>query len=104
MASLLVTFAAKEESRAFQKLIRRHSDLQVLLTGIGQRNAERAIRGALAEQLPKLVLTCGFAGGWNPALATGTVVLSTDEEVRSRRGTEADSPRQVQPRRSYVGG
>ena len=39
MASLLVTFAAKEESRAFQKLIRRHSDLQVLLTGIGHKLA-----------------------------------------------------------------
>src|SRR5947207_3675101 len=77
MASLLVTFAAKEESRAFQKLIGRHSDLQVLLTGIGQRNAERAIRGALAQELPKLVLTCGFAGGLNPELATGTVVFSS---------------------------
>src|SRR5438093_599898 len=104
MASLLVTFAAKEESRAFQKLIGRHSDLQVLLTGIGQRNAERAIRGALAEQLPKLVLTCGFAGGLNPELATGTVVFSTDKEVRSRRGNEADSPLNVQAPPPYVGG
>ena len=104
MTSLLLTFAAKEESRPFEKLIGARSNLRVLLTGIGQRNAERAIRGALAEQLPKLVLTCGFAGGLNPELATGTVVFSTDEEVRSRRGNEADSPLNVQAPPPYVGG
>ncbi len=104
MASLLVTFAAKEESRPFQTLIGTRSGLRVLLTGIGQRNAERAIRGALAEQLPKLVLTCGFAGGLNPELATGTVVFSTEEEVRSRRGNEGDSPLNVQAPPPYVGG
>src|SRR2546429_1140002 len=104
MASLLLTFAVKEEARPFQKLIGARSNLRVLLTGIGQRNAERAIRGALAEQLPKLVLTCGFAGGLNPALATGDVVFSTDEEVRSRRGNEADSPLNVQAPPPYVGG
>ena len=104
MTSLLLTFAAKEESRPFEKLIGARSNLRVLLTGIGQRNAERAIRGALAEQLPKLVLTCGFAGGLNPELATGTVVFSTDEEVRSRRGNEADSPLNVRPPPPYVGG
>ena len=104
MASPLLTFAVKEESRPFQKLIGSRSDLQVLLTGIGKRNAERAIRGALGEPLPKLVLTCGFAGGLNPELATGTVVFSTDEEVRSRRGNEADSPLNVRPPPPYVGG
>ena len=57
--------------------------MRILLTGIGQRNAERAIRGALAQELPKLVLTCGFAGGLNPELATGTVVFSSDDSSLS---------------------
>jgi len=68
-----------EEAHPFQKLIGPRPDLRVLLTGIGQRNADRTIRGALAEQLPKLVLTCGFAGGLNPELATGAVVFSADD-------------------------
>src|SRR5207302_4432141 len=104
MTSLLLTFAAKEESRPFEKLIGARSNLRVLLTGSGQRKAERAMRGALAEQLPKLVLTSGFAGGLNPELATGTVVFSTDEEVPSRRGNEADSPLNVQDPPPYLGG
>jgi nucleoside phosphorylase len=79
-SSLLLTFAVREESRPFQRLIGAHPDLRALLTGIGRRNAERAIRKALAEQSPKLVLTCGFAGGLNPELATGSVVFSADED------------------------
>ncbi len=78
MASLLFTFAVKEEARPFQKLIGPRPEWQVLLTGMGQRNAERTIRQALAEQSPKLVMTCGFAGGLNPELATRTVVFSVD--------------------------
>src|SRR5438552_2433715 len=89
LASLLVTFAVKEESRPFQNLTGPRSDLRVLLTGIGKRNAEKTVRHALAEQSPKLVLTCGFAGGLNPDLTTGTVVFSVDEE---RVGTVNPAP------------
>ena len=103
MPPLLLTFAVKEELSPFQKLIGARSELQVVLTGIGQRNAERAIRGALAEELAKLVLTCGFAGGLNPELATGTVVFSTDDSSR-RRGNEADYPLNIQAPPPYVGG
>ena len=83
MARLLLSFALKEESRAFQRLAVACADLHVLLTGIGKRNAENAIRKALAEQSPSLVLTCGFAGGLNPELAVGTVVFSVDEYLAS---------------------
>jgi nucleoside phosphorylase len=54
--------------------------LEILLTGIGRRNAEKAIRKALTEQSPHLVLTCGFAGGLNSELPTGSVIFSADED------------------------
>jgi nucleoside phosphorylase len=79
MASLLLTFAVKEEARPFHRLIGERPKLTILLTGIGRRNAEKAIQKALAEHAPELVLTCGFAGGLNPELAAGTVVYSVDE-------------------------
>jgi adenosylhomocysteine nucleosidase len=78
---VLVCFAVKEEARAFQKLGGARSGVQVILVGMGKRNAERAIRAALAEKRPQLVLTCGFAGGLRPDLATGTVVFAADRET-----------------------
>ena len=79
MAFLLVTFAVKEESGPFQNLTGSRPHLRVLLTGIGQRNAEASIRHALEGQSPRFVLTCGFAGGLNPELAAGTVIFSADD-------------------------
>ncbi len=74
-------FAVKEEARAFQQLVADRSAIKVLLVGMGKRNAERAIRAALAEHRPQLVLTCGFAGGLRPDLAMGTVVFAADPKT-----------------------
>ena len=71
----------REEARGLQKLAGERSDLKVLLVGMGKRNAERAIRAELAKERPRLVLTCGFAGGLSPALAMGTVVFTVDPEA-----------------------
>lgn len=76
---LLVVFAVKEEAHPFEKLAGFRSDLRILITGMGPRNAERGILEALSDGAPSLVLTCGFAGGLNPELTTGAVVFSADE-------------------------
>ena len=76
----LVCFAVKEEAQAFQKLVGARGHLKVILVGMGKRNAERAIRAALAKERPGLVLTCGFAGGLRPDLAMGTVLFAADPE------------------------
>ena len=89
MISLLLTFAVKAESRPFERLIGTNPDLRVVLTGIGQQNAAKAICKALTEDSPDFVLTCGFAGGLNPELASGTVVFSVDE---NRPGTVNPPP------------
>jgi len=73
----LVCFAVKEEAKPFQRLIGSRPDIKVLITGMGQQNAERAIRSALEQQKFALVLTCGFAGGLNPELESGDVVFLT---------------------------
>jgi adenosylhomocysteine nucleosidase len=78
----LVCFAVKEEARAFQKLVGARVHLKVILVGMGKRNAERAIRAALAKERPEMVLTCGFAGGLSPDLAMGSVVFAADPESR----------------------
>jgi adenosylhomocysteine nucleosidase len=50
----------------------------VLVTGMGRHNARRRSFLALASYQPELALTCGFAGGLDPALARGDVVFAAD--------------------------
>jgi nucleoside phosphorylase len=71
-----VCFAVREEAKYFSSGL--PPDVRILLTGIGQRNAEKALRAALTGPRPGLVLSCGFAGGLDPQLATGTVVFAVD--------------------------
>jgi len=78
---VLVCFAVKEEARAFQKLAGKRENLKVILVGMGKRNAQQALRSALAKERPQLVLSCGFAGGLRPELATGSVLFAADPQT-----------------------
>ncbi|MEY4386494.1 MAG: 5-methylthioadenosine/S-adenosylhomocysteine nucleosidase [Verrucomicrobiota bacterium] len=73
---VLVLFAVREEAKHFQPPV--EVDCRVVVSGIGKRNAEQAIFKALESFTPQLVLTCGFAGGLNPALAHGTIAYDAD--------------------------
>ena len=74
----LVCFAVKEEANAFRKLA--GEAVEVLLTGIGRRNAGKAMHAALAAHKPDLVISSGFAGGLRPDLKLGDIVFSADGE------------------------
>ena len=77
----LVCFAVPQEARAFQKLVRGRADVRVLITGMGARNAGRAMREVLREVRPARVFTCGFAGALNPELVIGDVVCAREAPV-----------------------
>ena len=85
--STLVCFALKREAAPFRKIAAGKSGIAILLTGIGRQNAEKSLREFLATNSPKLVLTCGFAGGLNPDFKLGEVVfeLSTLNSQLSTR-------------------
>ena len=74
----LVCFAVKEEAKAFQKLAERAPGMQILVTGMGRRNAETSVRAGITRCKPDLVITSGFAGGLNPSLKLGDVVYDAD--------------------------
>jgi adenosylhomocysteine nucleosidase len=104
----LICFALKEEAAPFRKIAaakltrisqintdflirenscnpRQKSGISILLTGIGRQNAEKSLREFLATHSPKLVLTCGFAGGLNPDLKLGDIIFETsDENLRAK--------------------
>ena len=107
----LICFALKEEAAPFRKIAAGKADVSLLLTGIGRQNAGKSVREFLnscrsrgdetqiKEKLatphvvsyePKLVLTCGFAGGLNPELKLGDVIFETSFP-RSSRGDEAQT-------------
>jgi adenosylhomocysteine nucleosidase len=75
----LVCFAVKEEAAPFKAAVDSRPNIQSLLTGMGQHNAEKSIRATLSAQKPMLVLTCGFAGALNPDLPLGTILFSCDD-------------------------
>jgi adenosylhomocysteine nucleosidase len=75
-ADVLVCFAVKEEAKFFIP-----SRAEVLVTGIGRRNAGESLREAIDLVRPQLVLTCGFAGGLNPELPTGAIVFDEDMDA-----------------------
>ena len=87
----LVCFALNEEAAPFRRLALRIPDVEILITGIGSRNAENALRQHLTKRLPKLVLTCGFAGGLNPELQSGDVVFMTGYPALEERLADADA-------------
>jgi adenosylhomocysteine nucleosidase len=78
---VLVCFAVKEEARPFAQHAAVKDNIEVILLGVGRANAERTILAALAKERPRLVLTCGFAGGLTPELTPGTVVFAADAEA-----------------------
>lgn len=75
---VLICFAVKEELKPFlgtAAFLR----ATILITGMGAQNADRELRKLLTTLQPRLILTCGFAGGLNPTLPAGAVLFSGDE-------------------------
>jgi adenosylhomocysteine nucleosidase len=71
----LVCFALKEEAAPFHQVAAAHPGVITFIAGIGRQNAEKSVRSFLRSVSPRLVFTCGFAGGLNPNLKIGDVVF-----------------------------
>jgi adenosylhomocysteine nucleosidase len=87
--SVLVCFALKEEAGPFRKIAAGKSGVTILITGIGRNNSRRSLVNQLAQSTPGLVLTCGFAGGLDPALKIGDVIFEPADSPRAEALTRA---------------
>ena len=86
---VLVCFAVSQEARPFRRSIHPGSHVNILLTGMGQRNAERTAGAALDSVRPLTVITAGFAGALVPGLRVGDVVFETSEANLALRLVQA---------------
>lgn len=77
-AEVLVCFADRAEMRGFHPPA--EPVTAVLITGIGPQRAAQALRHAFSHQSPRLVLSCGFAGGLDQEHPLGRVLFETDSE------------------------
>jgi adenosylhomocysteine nucleosidase len=84
-APVLVCFALEGEAKPFRMFVRYRPDVRVLVTGMAQRNTERAIQAALLSNPPRMVFTCGVAGALDPALKVGDVLFHTRDENLAAR-------------------
>jgi adenosylhomocysteine nucleosidase len=99
--STLICFALKEEAAPFRKIAAGKTGITILLTGIGRQNAEKSLREFLATHSPKLVLTCGFAGGLNPDLKLGEVIFEIIPGSSRRESAQTKSGEDLEP--THVG-
>jgi adenosylhomocysteine nucleosidase len=76
--SLLICFAVREEAVFVSPMPELKGGLQLLITGMGRRNASTRFTQTLERVAPERVLTCGFAGALDPALTIGDVLYDED--------------------------
>lgn len=76
----LVCFAVGQERSAFRLDREPGSRIRVAVSGMGAARARSTIEREIASHRPDQVLTCGFAGGLDPALRVGDVVFETPVE------------------------
>lgn len=74
----LVCFAVKEEAAPFLAWSRTQPSVEVLVTGMGRRNAGQKFSESLVRHRPQFAVTAGFAGGLNPNLKPGEVLYDGD--------------------------
>jgi adenosylhomocysteine nucleosidase len=75
----LITFAVNAEAAPTRHhLQQQRINSRILITGIGPHAARASITRALEPSRPPMVITCGFAGGLDPALPLGQLVFDAD--------------------------
>ncbi len=74
---IAVTFALPNESREFVRLVANHNrKVTILHTGVGEKNCRARIEPFLDSQRFDLLISSGFAGGADPSLGVGDLLLA----------------------------
>ena len=76
---IAITFAVPHESHDLRRVLKSgHSHVRIAHTGIGTAAAEKCVSALLAEHRPSWLISAGYAGALDPALAHGELFLATN--------------------------
>ncbi|HEY3663119.1 MAG TPA: hypothetical protein VGL24_08205 [Chthoniobacterales bacterium] len=74
---IAVTFALPSESSDFRRLLGdRHREIAILHTGVGEKICRQRIGPFLDSQRFEFLISSGFAGGVDPSLGVGDLILA----------------------------
>lgn len=69
------------EAAPFRRRVKGLRNLGILITGIGPNNARRFIAAYLeGKNSPRLLLSCGYAGGLSPRFAVGDLLFDAEPD------------------------
>jgi nucleoside phosphorylase len=72
-----VTFALPAESRDFRRMLQnREEEVAILHTGVGERACRERLGSFLDSHKFQHLISCGFAGGIDPALLVGDLLFA----------------------------
>ena len=74
---IAITFAVPHESADLRKAMR-GGEAVIAHTGIGTAAAEKCVSSLIAEHRPRWLLSAGYAGALDPALAHGELFVATN--------------------------
>jgi nucleoside phosphorylase len=89
-AAVLVVAAIKRELAALARAPR--AGLELIETGEGPRNANRALRSRLENSSPRAVINIGMAGSLSPELRIGDVVIAREARAAGESFDASQSP------------
>lgn len=76
---IAVTFALPNESRDFRRLLDRSSErMAILHTGVGEKATRARLEPFLAARKFECLISSGFAGGVEPSLGVGDLLLAAN--------------------------
>ena len=102
----LVTFALSQESGEFREAVRRlggrigNEEIRIEHLGVGPLAATASIRRVLAKDRPRLLICAGFAGGLDPRVRAGDLVVADNFSTPGLRA-RAQAVAGEKPRRFF---
>ena len=88
---LLVSIATELEGALLRERLSTHSNVRIIVTGVGPVNAAHAVTVAILQERPAAIVVCGVGGAYPPSGIKVGAVVSADLECYGDLGASSPS-------------